>query len=169
MTKACNWHLKYETWAGVNEAQGSYRAALVSRKVKLGRDRSSQHCSRVGQQGKGEPQKTQAGLKISNCRIRRIFFFFCYSIKQHKGSKVWRQERCGWAEIPKPGSSTHSGQELLRTIKIQGEAVLEAKGCTVRFPGCTGATGHRKALLMEMAIIQFIHPGSCQLRGDGGK
>lgn len=59
----------------------------MSRKVKLGRDRSSQHCSRVGQQGKGEPQKTQAGLKISNCRIRRIFFFFATVLNSIKGAK----------------------------------------------------------------------------------
>lgn len=80
MTKALNWHLKYETSAGVNEAQESSTAALLSQTGKLGRDKSSQHCSRRGQRGEGEPQTSQERLKPSNFRSKKGIFG--YNIKQ---------------------------------------------------------------------------------------
>lgn len=65
MTKALNWHLKYETSAWVNEAQescaeGSY---CIQCDVIIARNKSNKRCGRSEQQGKVKPGTVWSKIK----------------------------------------------------------------------------------------------------------
>lgn len=156
MTKACSWHLKYETSAGVNEAQGSCRAALLSRTGNWGLTKAASTAAGGGTGVRERESLThfKQGQKSVHLEVRREFLATMLNRHGQEQSLETGVPRLCWDSQVR--QQQPEGSEVTGSSEDTGEAVLKQKDA------------HSQDAQV-MAIIQFMQAGSCQLRGDAGK